>query len=40
MLLSKLARHYHLATKLQYSFSVANETTFLEMVREYYDKAG
>lgn len=39
MLLSKLARH-HLATKLQYSFSVANETTFLEMVREYYDKAG
>lgn len=40
MLISKLFSRSSLFSKLPYSFSVANEPGFLEMVREYMDKAG
>lgn len=40
MLLSKIAKSISLANSSKYAFSVANESTFLEMVREYFDKAG
>lgn len=40
MLLSKIAQRMPLLTQGRACFSIANETTFLEMVREYYDKAG
>ena len=40
MFLSKIASRSQLWKPLSYNFSVANETTFLEMVRQYFDKAG
>lgn len=40
MLLSKIAHRMPLLNAVRSSFSIANETTFLQMVREYYDKAG
>ena len=41
MILGKIAKGLtSLANNTKYSFSVANETSFLEMVREYMDKAG
>jgi hypothetical protein len=40
MLLTKIAKSISLANSSKYAFSVANESSFLEMVREYFDKAG
>jgi hypothetical protein len=40
MLLSKITHRMPLLNAVHSSFSIANETTFLQMVREYYDKAG
>lgn len=40
MFLSKIVRRLPLATSLRYPFSVTGESSFLEMVGEYFDKAG
>ena len=40
MLLSKIFGRSSLTSRIPYRFSVANEPGFLEMVREYIDKAG
>lgn len=40
MFLSKIVRRLPLATSLRYPFSVTGESSFLEMVGEYLDKAG
>lgn len=40
MLISKLFARTQLFQRTTRSFSVANESSFLEMVREYIDKAG
>ena len=40
MLVSKLFARNSLLKRAPYSFSVANEPSFLEMVRQYIDKAG
>jgi len=40
MFISNLARSAMLTRSLTCSFSVAGETTFLEMVSQYFDKAG
>ena len=40
MLVNKIVKGLTWAAKSKYCFSVANETSFLEMVREYIDKAG
>ena len=40
MLLAKITQRMPFLNQIRSSFSIANETTFLQMVREYYDKAG
>mgnify|MGYP003565302658 CR=1 len=42
MFLSKITKNINLSMikNINYGFSVTGETTFLEMVSEYFDKAG
>jgi hypothetical protein len=40
MFLSKIAKQSQLLSRITASFAVANESSFLDMVREYIDKAG